>query len=579
MLNTKKKTPNEVYSFINEISIGQFEYEQELDKIDRKNKGVFLTNSLDIVDNLLNVIEINKDIFTKKILEPSCGQGIIILRLISDIYLYNPDILLIRNFISNNIYFVDIQKEMVNKTISNIEILYKYLFDEEYNENFNGIIWDFTDKILENDLCSDKYRITPFSCLYEKFDYVIGNPPYVTLYGRRDKKENEYQRINYLKNYSQFPKSVKNGKINLVMLFMEHSLDLLKKDGTLSFIIDVSFFETAYKYTRKFLLDNTSISEIQVNIKDFDVASGQVIIKFVKTSNNIDNNVKIFDHKTNDSYFIKQSIWNNKNDEYKFRYNSCEISKSIIEKISMKNDKTLLQLYPNKNLRTCTMLLDMEDKFTFSKNDDTDFNLTYPYYQGSKSLHEKFGNFEFKKYFFYNKELQDSINSDLKVKLEKEGIKNKKRIGFGETIIYDNPKVYIRQSAKEIIASIDLEKSSANNSLYIFSLRDNSEKTIDFLYFLCGFLNSNLITYYSQEMSIIRFSQGKQPQIKIGDLGTIFIPSDIVFQKSISDLSKLIYSNKKSKQDIFFEINKIIYEYYQLSISEIENVNIKIKDF
>ncbi len=579
MLVKELKSSKSISSFLNRISVGQYGYEQGLNKIDRKAKGVFLTNSLDTVENLLDVIEINSEIFTKRILEPSCGQGIIILKLISDIYSYNPDSSLIAKFISKNIYFVDVQQEMVDKTISNIRSLYKYLFDEEYNGSFNGITWDFTDKIIESNSLFDEPRITPFYILYKTFDYVIGNPPYVTLYGRRDKKENEEQRISYLKNYSQFPNSVKNGKLNLVMLFIEHSLDFLKDKGKLSFIIDVSFFETAYEHTRKFLLENTKINELQVNIKDFEVASGQVIIKVTKSKNHINNDVRIVDHKTNNSHFVEQSTWYNKNDEYKFRYNGCRISKLIIEKVISKNDKTLLQLFPNKNLRTCVMLLDMEDKFTFSELKDTDVNLTYPYYQGSKALGQKYGNFEFKKYFYYNKPLQDSINDELKIQLEKEGVKNKKRLGLGETIIYDNPKIYIRQSAKEIVASVDLGKSSANNSLYVFTLRDNSEKTIDFLYFLCGFLNSDLITYYAQEMNIIRFSQGKQPQIKIGDLGTIFIPSDLEIQKRISLLSKSIYSDPILIENNMLEINNLIYEYYQLSLSEIENIKDKIKVF
>ncbi|NCC18624.1 MAG: hypothetical protein EOM29_06760 [Bacteroidia bacterium] len=565
--------------FLNRISIDQYDYEKDFNKIDRKRKGVFLTNSLSIVENLLNVVEINSEIFSKKILEPSCGQGIIILKLISDIYLYNPNKLLISEFISNNLFFVDLQKDMVDKTISNIKDLYKYLFNEEYSGRFNGITWDFTDKIIENNSLFEETRITPFLGLYKTFDYVIGNPPYVTLYGRRDKKETENQRVNYLKNYSQFPNSVKNGKLNLVMLFLEHSLDFLKDNGRLSFIIDVSFFETAYKYTRRFLLEQTIINELQINIKDFEVASGQVIIKVTKCKNLIDNDVKIIDHRTDKSYFIKQSSWDNKNDEYKFRYNGCVISKQIIDKVKSKNDKTILQLFPNKNLRTCVMLLDMEDKFTFFDSIDTESHLTYPYYQGSKSLKEKYGKFEFKKYFHYNKPLQDSINEELKIQLEKKGIKNKKRLGLGEITIYNNPKIYIRQSAKEIIASVDLEKSSANNSLYVFTLRDNSEKTIDFLYFLCGLLNSDLITYYAQEMNIIRFSQGKQPQIKIGDLGTIFIPSDLEIQKKISQLSKSIYSNPILKQESIFEINSILYRYYQLSYSEIDNIKEKIKVF
>lgn len=578
MLVKELKSTYQISSFLGRVALGQNGYEQGLNKIERKKNGVFLTNSVDTVENLLNVVLIDSEIFKKRILEPSCGQGIFILKLLSDIYLKFPDSILISKFISNNIFFVDVQEEMVEKTKTNIQKLFNFLFNEDFQGTFNGITWDFTDKVISGLSLFDEVKTTPFSNLYNSFDYVIGNPPYVTLYGRRDKKENEEQRINYLNNYHQFPSSVKNGKINLVMLFIEHSLDFLKENGKLSFIIDVSFFETAYEFTRKYLLDNTTIDELQVNIKDFDVASGQVIIKLSKTKS-VNHKVQIIDHKTENRYLVEQSSWYNKNDEYKFRYNGCSISKQILDKVEVKKDKTILQLYPNKNLRTCVMLLDMEDKFTFIEKGNREENLLYPYYQGSKALSEKYGKLDFKKYFYYNKPLQDSINDELKIELEKQGIKNKKRLGLGETIIYDNPKLFIRQSAKEIIATIDTGKSAANNSLYVFSLRDNSEETIEFLYFLCGFLNTDFITYYAQQMNIIRFSQGKQPQIKISDLGTIHIPNDSILQNNISKLCKEIYSNIDSKNDVKTQIDKLVYSYYDLTDTEIATIEDSIKDF
>lgn len=578
MLVREIKSNIQISSFIEKIVLDQSGYENSLNKKERKKNGVFLTNSLDTVENLLNIVLIDSEIFAKRILEPSCGQGIFILRLLSDIYLKFPDPSLISNFISNNIFFVDIQEEMVEKTKINIQKLYTFLFDENFHGSFNGITWDFTDKVSSGLSLFDEVKTTPFSNLYNSFDYVIGNPPYVTLYGRRDKKENEKQRVNYLNNYNQFPAYVKNGKLNLVMLFIEHSIDFLKENGKLSFIIDVSFFETAYKFTRKYLLDNTTIEELQVNIQDFNVASGQVIIKLSKTKT-VKHKVQIIDHKTENRYLVEQSSWNNKNDEYKFRYNSCSISKQILDKVKDKKDKTILQLYPSKNLRTCVMLLDMEEKFTFIDKGSRDENLLYPYYQGSKALSEKYGKLHFKKYFYYDKPLQDSINNELKIELEKQGVKNKKRLGLGETVIYDNPKLFIRQSAKGIIATIDLEKSSANNSLYVFSLRNNSAETIDFLYFLCGFLNTDFVTYYAQQMNIIRFSQGKQPQIKIGDLGTIYIPNDNKLQNEISELCKGIYSNFNSKDTIMTQIDKLVYSYYELSELEIVTIKQSIKDF
>ena len=405
--------------FLERIVFGQSGFEQKMNKYERKQNGVFLTNSLSTVENVLDVVEINSEILNKRILEPSCGQGIFILKLISDIYQLFPDQKLISRFIASNIYFVDVQKEMIEKTISNIKSLYNFLFDENYSGIFNGIVWDFTDKVSKKLSLFDNSKISPFSNLYESFDYVIGNPPYVTLYGRRDKKENEEQRINYLSNYNQFPDSVKNGKINFVMLFIEHSLDFLKDGGKLSLIIDVSFFETAYEFTRKYLLEKTRIEELQVNIKDFDVASGQVILKVAKSKEHKNNQVKIIDWKAQSTYTVSQASWSNKNDEYKFRYNGCSISKLILDKMNSKGDKTFLQLYPNKNLRTCVMLLDMEDKFTFPELRNETVLPAYPYYQGSKALSEKFGSLTFSKYFYYNKPLQDSINDELKIQLKK----------------------------------------------------------------------------------------------------------------------------------------------------------------
>ena len=126
------------------------------------------------------------------------------------------------------------------------------------------------------------------------------------------------------------------------------------------------------------------------------------------------------------------------------------------------------------------MLLNLENLFVFDKPEKNLNVKIYPYYQGSKSLKYKFSKLINYKYFHYNKNLQDKINNDLKEELTKKGVKNKKRLGLGETIIYDNPKVYIRQSAKEIIASYDEMPSAANNSLYVFYLCSVFSHMVDF---------------------------------------------------------------------------------------------------
>ena len=74
---------------------------------------------------------------------------------------------------------------------------------------------------------------------------------------------------------------------------------------------------------------------------------------------------------------------------------------------------------------------------------------------------------------------------------------------------------------------------------------------------MCGFLNTDFVTYYAQQMNVIRFSQGKQPQIKIGDLGTINIPNNNNLQNDISALCKELYKNLDLKEIIKIQINEM----------------------
>jgi len=542
------------------------------------HNGVFFTNEIRIIDSILDIIEFNNGIINKKILEPAVGNGIFLLRTIERAYQYYPSKEKIKYFIENGLFFIDVDPAMIRKTKENIAELYKNLFSEQYKGGFNAFVYDFTEKVKTDLTLFNETKNPNLENLLQKIDYVIGNPPYVTLYGRRDRKRNELQRINYLSQYRQFPQNVKNGKINYVMLFIEHSLDYLKKDGRLAFIIDISFFETAYKYTRKYLLENTKIIALENNISNFDgVASGQLIIKI---ENNLDkkNTVIVKDFFTEETQKINQVDWLNENDEYRFRLNFSDKTQNILEKINKKSSKTLKEQFPKKVLRTCAMLLDMENKFVSTNPKNKRGCKSYKYYQGSRALYDKycipFGD----KYFYYDKKLQDKINDELKEELAKKGIKNKKRIGLGDFLAYDNPKIFIRQSAKEIIATYDENLSSANNSLYVFSLRKGDNKTKEYLRFLCGYLNSSISTFYAQKMEVIRYRKGKQPQIKTSDLYSIPVPTDLNLIQEVNNLVSMIYKGENKK--IYEEkINSTVNDFFGFSVSEIEFINNSILDY
>lgn len=556
----------------NDFLMSQSALELQFCNLNQKQNGVFLTSDPSIINSVLITVPNDISIFEKYFLEPSCGHGAFLIKLIIKAFLISPELSRVSSFIQNKLYFVDIDPEMVKATKINISNLFFHLFDQNYKGTFNCFTSDFSK--IDDVFTDNNGRL---SHLYQTIDYVIGNPPYITLYGRRDKKKNEEQRIYFLKNYSQFPSSLKNGKINYVMLFIERGLKFLKEGGLLSFVIDVSFFETAYMHCRKYLLENYTITSLTYNVKGFDgVASGQVIL----TVSNIqpeNNSVVVVNNETNEKINIEQNSWNKPNDEYKFRISHCNKSDRILEKIFNKGDPTLKELHPKKNLRTCVMLLDMEEHFTSIEK--SDLVPSYPFYRGSSGLKYKYSKLNHLKYFNYDKTLQDKINDELKEELILKGIKNKKRIGLGETLIYDNPKVYIRQSAKELIASYEERPSSANNSLYVFSLRDNSLETITFLKYLCGLVNSELYTFFAQKRRIIRYNKGKQPQIKTSDLYQIFIPKCEVLKINISNLVNRIYTDPNCNEKYKEEIDSLVYKYYDLDVYEIDTIKESIAAF
>jgi len=85
---------------------------------------------------------------------------------------------------------------------------------------------------------------------YVKYDFVVGNPPYVNI---KLIKEKEIYKENYLTAY---------GRFDLYVLFMERGINWLNPNGFLGFITSNKFTKADYgKKLRRFILDNTRIIE------------------------------------------------------------------------------------------------------------------------------------------------------------------------------------------------------------------------------------------------------------------------------------------------------------------------------
>ena len=205
-----------------------------------------------IVDYILNKTIKNHDILknpTPKILDISCGCGNFLLEVYDILYdlieenlyelkgIYGDDYIsydtIHNHIISKCIYGYDIDTEAVN-------ILKKGLKDKDKVST--------VDKF--NIYCEDSLKIK----LNNKFDYIIGNPPYI---GHKN-LDSDYKKY-ILKEYKQ----VYKGKADLYFCFYKKIIDNLKDDGVCSIITPRYFLESpSAKDLRDYIDKNINIIEI-----------------------------------------------------------------------------------------------------------------------------------------------------------------------------------------------------------------------------------------------------------------------------------------------------------------------------
>ncbi|HEY0088964.1 MAG TPA: N-6 DNA methylase, partial [Candidatus Lokiarchaeia archaeon] len=309
-------TPKEITAFIIE-NIFKFYFETKHkiniikeNSIDYSRLIQYINQNDNNKENLLNTLK------RIKILDPSCGSGRFLIS--AAIFIYNlwrkidPNSItfhLKKEIIQNNLYGVDIDEFTCQ--ISKLR-LFEWLISEN-DEFFNNNQDKLESLNFENLSTFFKKLDTNFNIFHtdyllkfsskEKFDVIIGNPPYVEnkKISNRELKKDLYKK--FKSAYKLFDLSV---------LFLEKSLDLLNDNcGLLSFLITNKFLSADYGIKiREILIRNSEIKEL-VNIsslKLFNKTATYPIIIFLKKGYlNSSNSILIKTYNTSNEFLAKES--------------------------------------------------------------------------------------------------------------------------------------------------------------------------------------------------------------------------------------------------------------------------------
>lgn len=261
------------------------------------NKKCQVFTPANYVKELLDSVGYIEQLYGKKVLENSCGDGNILVevvqRYIDDCRSQGLSSSRIRSGLERDIYGVEIDPEQCEKCIGNLNLV-----------------------LERNDITQVKWNIYNHDYLRfdldVKFSYIVGNPPYIT-YKELKVEEQKYVKANF--------KTCEKGKFDYCYAFIEKGIKSLCNTGKLVYLIPSSIFKTVFganlrkymkpyleeikDYTQEKMFDNALIkSSIMIlnhnRIKKY--------FHYVDMTTGIDINISTED--LSDKWFFTKNLYN-----------------------------------------------------------------------------------------------------------------------------------------------------------------------------------------------------------------------------------------------------------------------------
>lgn len=596
---------------------GSFEvsrkYENNLDIKTRKEKGIYYTPYVVvkyILDNTIGNHDIVKNPYPK-ILDMSCGCGNFLIQAYTMLYSKFYDNIDNLNqkygqgfickedigyhIIKNCIFGVDID----NDALVILENELKKILKRELRETYKHkplIRDDDLDQILDeeyldkfNIFCGDSLKID-FSDIFgvDKFDYIIGNPPYV---GQKA-LDNDYKKF----LYKEFKEVYKN-KGDLYFCFYKKILDLLKQDGKSGIITPRYFMQSpSGKYLRNYLINNSKIEKIidflGANLfTGLGVASCIVIFGHKSEKNENKNDLqlyKIINENINIKKIANLDDYINKNNFKKIKLDIDSLGDTWLMV-----EQSEFEFY-NKIQNKCEYFLEeicesfqgiitgCDKAFVVDKNDENLKKIN------GNLLKNWIKNKDVGKYIINNSQSMLIYSNDIKneedyqfiietfLKPYKQKLENRREckrnyrkwyeLQWGrEKYLFEQKKIMYPYKSHYNRFAIDIDNSYGSADIYSFYIKDEYKNEFSYEY-LAGLLNSKT---YDKYFKIIGKEMGK----KIFD----YYPNKIMKLKIFKDdnydeiesLCKKVISLSRRKLIVTNELKRYIGEYKGNSVEKL----------
>ena len=494
---------NEFSQISSDFDIFGSSYEDLVNHKERKILGEFYTPQ-PVVKDILNAIKYvyQKNIEDKKIIDISCGSGSFLIHAIKILIerflkifgkknlfeLSESEAKSIVIIVKNSIFGVDINPIACILCQINIHFKLFNILKVIKNSEYNFQLPQFNIRNENALLLNEK----------EKYDFVIGNPPYLFIRDIPNEQKKAIEEGNFVTNKGQY---------DYYQLFIEIGIRLLNMNGKLGYIVPDSILALSNRnIIRKFIYDTTKIKEIYYTGPKFEdpIVSNIILVLqrerdiFAREKNNI--RIRLANKEEKQIPQVTFKIW-----DYKFLIHLNETDISIIEHLSKKFPK-LRDLNKKEGFKISIsrgVELAKTGEIIYCERCKSYFPVPKKHLEcpdcktklKSENIEE----------IIYNK-IPNNSSEDFKPFIYSIGrykIKDykfidttKDGINYKDLDIYDN-RIIIRQLSQNnlICATIDEKLSLTSQSFYNLKIIKTPLNEFNNFYLL-GLINSRLLSYY-----------------------------------------------------------------------------------